>query len=138
MSYVRVAATLLLCTAIPTLQGCIIIPVPHGRPDEVSAETLSWAEPGISTRRDFILKLGDPLVSQHDDTIFVYAADSLAYVWFAGGGYTGAGGTIHKTYFALVRFDSCGVLEELRLADGYSKDPCIATGFCDSLPGMRP
>mgnify|MGYP001178117937 CR=1 FL=1 len=138
MSCVRAPVALLLCVAISTLHGCLILPVPHGRPSEVSANAFDWAVPGTTTRRDFILKLGDPLVSQRDDTIFVYAADSVAFIWMAGGGTSGAGGGINKTYFMLVRFNANGVLEELRLASGYSKDPCVETGFCDPLPPMSP
>jgi hypothetical protein len=134
MSCVRAPVALLLCIAISALQGCLIIPVPHGRPGVVSTEALDWAVPGISTRRDFIFKIGDPLVSQRNDTIFVYAADSVAFIWMAGAGNSGAGGGINKTYFVLVRFNANGVLEELRLASGYSKDPCVETGFCDPLP----
>jgi hypothetical protein len=138
MSCVRASVALLLCIAMSALQGCLIIPVPHGRPNVVSTEALDWAVPGVSTRRDFILKIGDPLVSQRNDTIFVYAADSVAFIWMAGAGNSGAGGGINKTYFVLVRFDANGVLEELRLASGYSKDPCVETGFCDPLPPMSP
>jgi hypothetical protein len=138
MSCIKAPAALLLCLAISTLQGCIILPVPHGRPSEVSAKAFDWAVPGSTTRRDFILKLGDPLVSQRDDTIFVYAADTVAFIWLIGGGYSAAGGGINKTYFVLVRFDARGVLEELKLADGFKEDPCVATGFCDPLPPMHP
>jgi len=138
MSCVRAASALLLCVAISALQGCLILPVPHDRPDVVSTEALNWAVPGVSTRRDFILKLGDPLVSQRNDSIFVYAADTAAFIWMAVGAYGGAGGGINKTYFVLVRFDVNGVLEELRLASGYSEDPCVETGFCDPLPPMSP
>ena len=137
MSCVRAPVALLLCVAISTLHGCLILPVPHGRPSEVSANAFDWAVPGTTTRRDFILKLGDPLVSQRNDTIFVYAADSVAFIWMVGGGYTGGAGGINKTYFVLARFDVNGVLEELQFAGSYSKDPCVATGFCDPLPPMH-
>lgn len=138
MRCARPLAAALLCALVAAFQGCIILPVPHERPIEVSTGVLGWTVPGISTRRDFILRLGDPLVSQRNDTIFVYAADTVAYIWLTGSTYAGAGGGISKTYFALVRFDTLGVLEELRLADGYMKDPCVATGFCDPLPHMHP
>ena len=138
MYFARAASTALLCAAISAVQGCIVLPVPHGRPSEVSTKAFAWAVSGSTTRRDFILKLGDPLVSQRDDTIFIYAADTVAFIWMIGGMYAAEAGGIHKTYFVLVRFDARGVLEELKLAGGFKEDPCVATGFCDPLPPMHP
>lgn len=86
--------------------------------------------PGVTTRRDFILTMGDPHFRQRNDSIFIYASDVTAFVVAIGD----RGATIPKIYFLLVRFDARGLLEEHRMVDTIAKDPCAVTGFCDPLP----
>ena len=138
MHCVKRVATLCVCAVVAGLNGCLVVPVPHDRPGEVSPKALEWAVPGVSIRRDFIVKLGDPLFRQRNDSIFIYAADTTAFLWMIGGGCCGEGGAIKKTYFVLVRFTAEGVLEEVRFDDRYTRDPCSETGFCDPIPMMSP
>jgi hypothetical protein len=72
------------------LAGCLPIPtVPHGLepvPDQEAVDSLS---PGVSTRADVLLLLGEPKHRLDDDRFFLYEWD-VAYGYVIVGGYTQA------------------------------------------------
>lgn len=102
-------ALVALCT------GCIVIPTPEYDSGTARAnlkkETAARIQPGISTRADVILALGEPDAVSADERRMAYRAEKVVAVWIAGGGYSAASGEITRDRYLVVEFDEKGVVQ---------------------------
>jgi outer membrane protein assembly factor BamE (lipoprotein component of BamABCDE complex) len=87
-----------LLLAVTTFAGCVILPVPTPPTGSeiVGDDAVSAIKPGITTRADVLLALGDPSESEETDRFFAYdwKVSYGAIVWAWGITYNvgGAGG----------------------------------------------
>jgi hypothetical protein len=108
--------------------GCLVVPIPTNRWDpssrtNIAAGTHQRLAPGQDTREQVLLQLGEPDETVGDDRRLSYHADRVQWdiFWFAGGGYSAAGGDIeiHNHREVMLWFDAQGCLQKVRSAAGY-------------------
>lgn len=110
--------------------GCIITPVVHHTPwetahrGEIAAEDVAGLTPGVTSRRDVLLLLGEPDLRREEDRVLGYVWDQAWLFWgvFAGG--RGAAGEGVRHGALMVRFDGEGILvrSEVLLEDRIGRD----------------
>jgi outer membrane protein assembly factor BamE (lipoprotein component of BamABCDE complex) len=97
-----------------TSAGCLILPTPEFDSGEARAnikkKTPAQFEPGKTTRAEVILALGEPDAVSPDECSLVYRSEKVCGLWFVGGYYSGAGGTIERDRYLVAEFDAHGVL----------------------------
>lgn len=107
-------AMLVLCLG----NGCVL-PVPvnyhaHRTRKNVRPADLQWLAPGVTTRHDALLRLGEPDTLAADDSHITYCWKKVhLQVWYAvGGGYQGDAGRVEfgPDYALELAFDEEGRL----------------------------
>jgi hypothetical protein len=120
-------ATLLL-TLAGCLTGCLIIPTPHSDSGyartNVDLHTPEQFTPGVTTRQDIIMALGEPDAVSWDECQMAYRSEKIVGLWMFGGYGGGDAGTIYKDHFYFFEFDLRGRFQtvtkssELSLEEG--------------------
>jgi hypothetical protein len=94
--------------------GCIILPTPEHNSGQARAnltrETPARIQPGVATREEVLLGLGEPDAVSSDERRLVYRSEKIIAYWIAGGGYTGGIGALTKDRYLLVELDEAGVV----------------------------
>jgi outer membrane protein assembly factor BamE (lipoprotein component of BamABCDE complex) len=102
--------------------GCIIIPTPEhdlGMPmrGQIPPKTINLVKPGITTREQVLLNLGEPDIVADNDAAFVYLwcpveGYFIIGVGAAGGGVGGGGGMapLPRMYCVIIKFDDQGIV----------------------------
>jgi hypothetical protein len=91
----RGVAHALLLALVITAAGCpFFIPLPGPGPGAPSVDVLHRIEPGVTTRADVLLALGDPDFRLEDDRYFVYDWTETHAVMGVIIAYGGAGGGV--------------------------------------------
>jgi hypothetical protein len=94
------------------LSGCMVLPLPESEMDRcnISKGTPDQFRPGLTTRREMILVLGEPDYVTIDERKLVYSPVQLIGFWMIFH-YAGAsGGAICDTDYYVAEFDARGVL----------------------------
>ena len=90
------------------LSGCVI-PLDSYMPGSrhnIGAKTQSLLQPGITTKEEVFLLLGEPDYVRDDGQRIGYAWSKLKMVYILGVGFgTAAGGTVERNYLLRIRFD---------------------------------
>lgn len=105
-------ASLLLCVLV--LQAGCMLPIPTqehkvlaGKP--VSEEQLAFLDPGVTTQREVVDRLGQPDAIWDEARLYTYhwAMRQGILLWAVGGGYSGAAGMtdLPRNYLLLIQFD---------------------------------
>ena len=110
--------------------GCIITPVVHHTPwetahrGEIAAADVALLVPGVTSRRDVLLLLGEPDLRGEEDRVLGYVWDQAWLFWgvFSQGGGAAGEGVRHGAL--MVRFDEGGILvrSEILLEDKLGSD----------------
>lgn len=120
---------LLAFALVVTSAGCLILPTPEFDSGEARANikkmTPAQFEPGMTTRAEVILALGEPDAVSPDECSLIYRSEKVCGLWFVGGYYSGAGGTIERDRYLVADFDGRGVLAKFERSASWvgSKTP---------------
>lgn len=118
----RFQRTLARTLALPTLcllSGCIVLPVPvnYHMADSrknVNDKKTQWLTPGVTTRHDVLLQLGEPdQVNDHESQLTYRWEKVFLHVWIVWGAeYSGGGGRgdFGRDYTLELTFDPNGKL----------------------------
>ena len=113
--------TLRLCLFCGSLMlsGCLVIPVDQatvGSRDKISEDTIAAFQVGVTTRKDVVLRLGEPDYVTEDERQLQYFWSRIYMIW-AVVGQTGNGavGDVGKKYTLLVTFSPEGLLQQTEL-----------------------
>lgn len=147
-------ASALLAAAL-CLGGCPV-PIPPGYTaasrENLGAEVTSQLVPGVTTREEVLLQLGEPDgAGPHDSWLAygsVYGRGGVLFVIVAGGGAAGAGGERMEYHRLIASFDERGVLSDVQFVDhecwegigglgnsGGRTAPCLRINAPDSSEG---
>ena len=114
MSARNLAALGLALALTLATSGCLIIPTPEYDSGKARAninkKTPQRFEPGKTTRAEVMMALGEPDAVTPDERKLAYRSEKVCGLWFVGGGYSAAGGTITKDRYFVAEFDERGVL----------------------------
>jgi hypothetical protein len=101
------------------LAGCIIIPVDYhaaGSRHNVTVNSTNVFRPGVTTREEVLLRLGEPDFVSEDGRRFGYFWTKVKAIWVvASYGGSGAGGECTKSYLIETSFDPGNRLSDVRL-----------------------
>jgi outer membrane protein assembly factor BamE (lipoprotein component of BamABCDE complex) len=104
-----VALSLALAVALSGPAGCLIVPVNYtaaGSRNNVRTQTANTLRPGVTTREDVLLVLGEPDLASEDGRRLGYAWSKVNAIWFVASYGGGAGGEIQRSYILEVSFDA--------------------------------
>jgi hypothetical protein len=89
------------------LSACVIIPTPQhyiGGRLEIGDPAINALTPGVATKEDILLGLGEPDLVAQDEAILGYRWQKAQAYFFAGGPGGGVGGPIMTSYMAFFQF----------------------------------
>ena len=112
----RGLATSLVAAGTLLLAGCIIIPVNYhefGSRQNISERTAAHLQPGVTTKEEVFLQLGEPDHVSDDGRRLGYAWGKVRALVLVGGGYSGAIAEVKRSYLLQVTFDANGRLAAL-------------------------
>jgi hypothetical protein len=105
-------------TILAGASGCVL-PVPHyGAPStdrlrqNVVQELRRFPEPGVSTREDVLIRLGEPDRAETDEGRFFYEWNRIVLVWGIGGYFGGMLGWVTQHQQLAVDFDAEGIVTD--------------------------
>lgn len=104
-------AVLLALLVMVGTSGCIVIPVDfsaRGSRQNVDESTAAGFQPGVTTREEVLLQLGEPDVVSGDQRSLGYAWSRIKFVWVVGSYGGGAAGNVAKRSFLRLDFDESG------------------------------
>ncbi len=110
------------------LAGCLVIPTDYTAPTSrhnVTADTAAALQPGVTTKEDVLLQLGEPDVASSDERQLGYRWTMVRAIWFVGGYGGGAGGTVTKSSLLQLSFDEHDVLTSLQVVDKWGGDTSL-------------
>ncbi|HXJ61082.1 MAG TPA: hypothetical protein VNU68_30925 [Verrucomicrobiae bacterium] len=116
--------------AVVWLAGCLVIPVNHyqtGSRHKVNAKSL---QPGVTTKEELVLMLGEPDFYSEDEQRFGYAWTKVKAVWVVQG--MGRGES-ERSYVLEASFDASNRLSQVRLLKNWG-DPVNPTRELKSTP----
>ena len=96
--------------------GCVLIPTPAYKSDglptrqNVSAKDAQEIRTGVTSREEVLLRFGEPDATFAQGQRFVYLWGDVVAWFFAGAGYSGAGGEISRGSMLEVDFDPSGIV----------------------------
>ena len=136
MSRLAWHATLLLTYAC-CLTGCLIIPAPSSDSGyartNVDRHTPEQFTPGVTTRQDVIMALGEPDAVSWDECQLAYRSEKVVGLWMLFGGYAGGdAGTIYKEQFYVFEFDPRGRLQTVAQSRKLSPQEGVKPPLFDS------
>ena len=118
------ARRLLACLALAAvgvwLAGCLIIPTNYlaaGSRHNVSPKTAGRFQPGVTTKADVLLTLGEPDSVPDDGRRLDYEWSRVKAIWFVGGYGAAIGGEIQYSNVLQVSFDASNRLTQVRLVE---------------------
>jgi hypothetical protein len=100
------------------LAGCLVIPVDYhaaGSRHNVNAKTCEGLRPGVTTREEILLTLGEPNFVSEDGQRLGYAWTKVKALWFVGGYGAGAAGEVERSYVLETCFDGSHRVSHVRL-----------------------
>lgn len=103
------------------LSGCLIIPVDYhsgGSRHNISAETQSLMQPGVTTKEEVFLLLGEPDYASEDGQRIGYAWKKVK-MWMV---VYNAAGEIEKGYLLQIKFDSDNRVVGVDLMQAWNSD----------------
>ena len=101
--------TLIVFGHLVALAGCVVVPVDYhasGSRMNVSQATESLLQPGVSTKEDVLLLLGEPDFCAEDGQTIGYSWTKVGVLWVVGTQYGGDEGKIGKNYVLAIAFDA--------------------------------
>lgn len=108
----RVVAGIIATMAAGLLAGCLVVPVPSydaaGSRGNIAKESADRFIPGVTTREEVLLELGEPDHATRDNRRIGYEWTRVKGWWFVGGGYSGAAGEVLRSYLLAIEFDADG------------------------------
>ncbi len=114
----RLLACLALAAVGVGLAGCLIIPTDYfaaGSRRNVSPRTVQVLQPGVTTKEDVLLVLGEPDSDPEDGRRLDYEWTKVKAIWFVGGYGAAIGGEIQCTNVLQVSFDASNRVSQVRL-----------------------
>ena len=105
----RLASLALALAAAGMLAGCLVIPVDYysaGSRSNLNTKTGSKLQPGVTTKEDVFLLLGEPDQVSEDGQRLGYAWSKVKAIWIVASYGGGAGGEAEKSYLLLISFDA--------------------------------
>ena len=103
--------------------GCLIIPTnEHDSGNarrNITKNTPSSFQPGVSTREDLLLVLGEPDAATSDESKFAYRAEKIVGYWIVFSNTSADGGPILRQRFLLVDFDPNGHLKSCEVSQRF-------------------
>jgi hypothetical protein len=127
---IRTAMLLLVLAGGAASSGCIIVPIPRSIEAEgiratVPGDQLEFVRPGQTTRRELLLKLGEPddtVQDGHSYSCYIVGAARTDVHWAfvipaPNGAAAGGAGVLRygSRDVLLVRFDSAGVVQKYKV-----------------------
>ncbi len=116
---------LMAAWGVMALSGCLVIPVDYyslGSRHNISAKTQSLMQPGVTTKEEVVLILGEPDYASDDGQRFDYAWRKVKWVIFFGL----SEGVREKNYLLQIMFDSDNRVVDVVLTDAWN--PITAQG----------
>lgn len=112
------------------------VPVPSGYEafsrENVPAEPMDWITPGVTTREDVLMQLGEADAAAADSSWLAfgsaYSEGGVVFVIAAGGGAAGAGSEHMEYRRLLVRFDDAGRVASVDLVTRGCWESIVAMG----------
>ena len=109
--------------SLALLPSCLVAPVPlaskTSAPPEIKRIDLKFLQPSVTTKSEFMQKMGWSDTGAGDDTFFIgrWSSSSYALVWAVGAYYYGAAGgdRVWTTQTLIAEFDSEGILQSSRV-----------------------
>lgn len=101
------------------LSGCVVIPVDSyssGSRHNISAKTQSLMQPGVTTKEEVVLILGEPDYASANGQRFDYVWRRVKWAFFFGQGE----GVIEKGYLLQIKFDSYNRVVDVVLTDAWT------------------
>lgn len=123
---VHVAA---LALAFIVLGGCIAIPVDYPTPGSrrnIDDQAAAQFEPGVATKEDVLLRLGEPDVVSADQRSFGYAWSRVKFIWAVGSYGGGAVGDLERQSFLRLNFDELGVFTSAEITRDWTSSAAVA------------
>jgi outer membrane protein assembly factor BamE (lipoprotein component of BamABCDE complex) len=108
------------------LSGCLVVPVKDQDTgfarNNIGKDTGDRIKPGVATREDVMLLLGQPDSVSPDNRKYVYRAEKIYAIWMVAS-YGGAmGGDLTKNQYFIVTFDEHGVVQTHEFSTHYMDD----------------
>jgi hypothetical protein len=100
------------------LAGCIAIPVNYhaaGSRQNVNQKVQVELQPGITTKEDVFLRLGEPDYYSEDGQVIGYAWTKVGAILMVGGYGSAAAAEIGKSYLFEISFDSSNYIARVEL-----------------------
>jgi outer membrane protein assembly factor BamE (lipoprotein component of BamABCDE complex) len=101
--------------------GCLVIPVDYhskGSRQNISDKTQSLLQPGVTTKEEVFLLLGEPDYAFDDGQHIGYAWKKVKMMMFLGYG----GGEVEKGYLLQIKFDSDKRVVSVVLTQAWNSD----------------
>lgn len=111
LGVLALAGALLLC-------GCLVIPVNYyamGSRQNVRHETAESLRPGVTSRDEVFLMLGEPDLVSEDGLRLGYAWTKVRAIWFVATTSGSGGGEILRSHLLQVRFDTNDLVTEIQV-----------------------
>jgi outer membrane protein assembly factor BamE (lipoprotein component of BamABCDE complex) len=115
---VRMAVAAMATLVVVALTGCVVIPVDYNDINtrrNITPDTASSLVPGVTTREEIILRLGEPNHVADEGRRIGYAWEKVKALMAAGYGYGGAAGEIERGYLLEITFDRRNKVREVNV-----------------------
>ena len=116
----RIVRPVLLACLLAMLSGCLVIPVdyhPKGSRTNVNAEVRSMLQPGLTTKDEVFMMLGEPDHVSDDGHHLGYQWTRVKYLVAIGY----SGGDIRKNYLLVISFDAKGRFSHADVIDTWKR-----------------
>jgi len=117
----RKTRALIVVGYLVALAGCVVLPVDYhasGSRMNVNQATESHLQPGVSTKEDVLLLLGEPDFCSEDGQTIGYSWTKVGVLWIVGTRYGGGEGEIGKNYVLEIVFDASNRVARTELHQG--------------------
>ena len=113
---------MLWVAALAALAGCLVVPVDYhaaGSRHNVTPQTAVQLQPGVTTKEEVLLWLGEPDYCAEDGRWLAYAWTKVGAVVVVGGGGSAAAGEIGRSHHLAIMFDAGNRVEKVEARSGW-------------------
>ena len=114
--------------ALITCAGCLVIPMDYhaaGSRHNVSFKSPAVLQPGVTTKEEVFLTLGEPDYTSEDGRRLGYAWTKVKAVWVVAGYGNAAGGEIKRSYVLETTFDDQNRVSGVTFLKAWGSDVAI-------------
>ncbi len=114
---------LLLAAGVALLAGCIIIPTNYYQSasrENINLQTTNSLAPGVTTRQEMLMKLGEPDYVTEDGQRLGFAWTKVKAIWALIGQSSSLAGEVWHNYFLETSFDSSNRLSDMHYTNRWS------------------